>query len=390
MTSPADKAPAGAVELLRDLIRCPSVTPREEGALDRVQSYLEQAGFTCTRLIFDGDGSYPVDNLFATWGRGKRHLLFGGHTDVVPTGDVASWQHGPFSADLAAGFVWGRGAVDMKSGVAAFCRAAALFAKAHTPDTGIVSLAITNDEEADSINGTQKLMQWAAEQGHRFDFAIVGEPSSASQLGDSIKIGRRGTISGTVTVSGKQGHSAYPERAANPIPALARLALVLSETPLDEGSAHFQPSNLEVTSMDVGNPASNVIPARGQLTFNIRFNDNWNGDTIREWIEARLAEVEAPGIRITWEQISAVARCFVSEQGRDVETVVDGVHAITGLRPELATFGGTSDARFIADYCPVLECGLVGKTMHQVDERVPVEQVEKLADIYLEILNRFF
>ena len=390
MTSWNGTAPSRAVELLRDLIRCPSVTPEEAGALDRVQSFLEQKGFTCTRIVFEGDGSYPVDNLFATRGQSGRHFLFGGHTDVVPVGDEASWRHGPFSADLAEGHMWGRGAVDMKSGVAAFCDAAARFNGADGAQEGILSLAITNDEEADSINGTQKLMKWAAEQGHHFDFAIVGEPSSATKLGDSIKIGRRGSISGTVTVSGKQGHSAYPERANNPIPALARLALVLSQTPLDEGSAHFQPSNLEVTSMDVANPACNVIPEKGRLTFNIRFNDTWSGDTIREWIKARIREVEQPGIAIEWKQISAVARCFISEQGNDVKTVRNAVRHVTGLLPEAATFGGTSDARFIADYCPVVECGLVGATMHQVDERVSVDQVSQLSDIYLEFLKRFY
>ncbi|HHB83304.1 MAG TPA: succinyl-diaminopimelate desuccinylase [Devosia sp.] len=377
-----------AVKLLCELIRCPSVTPIEAGVLDRVEAFLTACGFTCTRVTFDGDGSYAVDNLFATRGSKGRHILFGGHTDVVPEGNPDHWRHGPFSAQIEDGVIWGRGAVDMKSGVAAFCAAAADYAKNN--QDGIISLAITNDEEADSINGTKKLMQWAKEQGHQFDFAIVGEPSSAHILGDNIKIGRRGTISGIVHVKGKQGHSAYPHRARNPVPVLAKLATILSETKLDDGSEHFEASNLEVTSIDVENKATNVIPAQGRLSFNIRFNDHWNGDKIRGWINDRLAEVDVEGIDVSWNQIAAVAQCFISPVSQDMEIVRRAVEHISGQNPELATFGGTSDARFIANYCPVVECGLVGETMHQVDERVEIEQVNKLTEIYLEILQNFF
>ena len=388
--SPINGTATPAVKLLCDLIRCPSVTPNEAGALDTVEEFLCAAGFSCTRIVFEGDGSYPVDNLFATWGNKGRHILFGGHTDVVPEGNSDHWTHGPFSADVAQDQIWGRGAVDMKSGVASFCAAAARFVSENQNHDGIISLAITNDEEADSINGTKKILQWAAEAGHSFDFAIVGEPSSAHILGDNIKIGRRGTISGVVTVKGKQGHSAYPDRANNPVPVLGRLTNILTDTKLDEGSEHFQASNLEVTSIDVENKATNVIPAEGRLSFNIRFNDHWDGDKIRDWIEQRLAEAKTDGIDISWRQIAAVAQCFISPPSNDTQVVINAVEAISGLKPELATFGGTSDARFIANYCPVVECGLVGETMHQVDERVEIEQVNKLTEIYAHILRNFF
>ncbi|VAW16692.1 N-succinyl-L,L-diaminopimelate desuccinylase [hydrothermal vent metagenome] len=378
------------IALLKQLIKCPSVTPKEAGALDAVEAFLTPLGFTCTRLVFDGDGSYPVDNLFATRGDFGRHILFAGHTDVVPPGDEELWSHKPFSADEADGQIWGRGAVDMKSGVACFCAAAELAVKNGDADKGIISLAITNDEEADSVNGSDKLLKWAAKQGHKFDFAIVGEPSSARVLGDNIKIGRRGSISGIVSIKGKQGHSAYPERAANPVPVLADLALLLSNTRLDDGTEHFQASNLEVVSIDVGNKATNVIPASGQLSFNIRFNDLWNQESMRAWIGQRVGQVEHDGFEISWQQVTAVAQSFVSPVSDDVIIVQNAVNAITGQTPDLATFGGTSDARFIASYCPVVECGLVGATMHQVDERVEIDQVEKLTKIYAGILSNFF
>ncbi len=381
---------ATAADLLRALIRCPSVTPVEAGALDVVENYLEALGFSCTRLTFEGDGSYPVDNLFASIGSSGKHLLFAGHTDVVPEGNPAHWTHPPFSGDIAQGQIWGRGAVDMKSGVAAFCAAAADYLAEAPNRPGIISLAITNDEEADAINGTVKLLQWAREQGHRFDFAIVGEPSSAELLGDNIKIGRRGTISGTFCVKGKQGHSAYPERARNPVPILARLVQILSETELDQGTEHFQASNLEVTSVDVGNKATNVIPAEARLSFNIRFNDLWDEEKIHRWINARMEEAQTPGFDISWKQIAAVSKCFVSPVSPDVKDIQNAVEQITGRRPELATFGGTSDARFIAEHCPVVECGLVGTTMHQVDERVDISQVNDLTQIYALFLRTYF
>jgi len=380
----------GPAALLKDLIRRASVTPVEDGALDVVEAYLTPLGFTCTRLIFEGDGSYPVDNLFATRGEGGRHMLFAGHTDVVPVGAEAEWTHGPFAADETDGVIWGRGAVDMKSGVAAFCAAAARAVADGSADRGTISLAITNDEEGDAINGSEKLLEWAADQDHRFDFAVVGEPSSYAQMGDSIKIGRRGSISGIITVHGQQGHSAYPDRAHNPMPVIAALADHLSRSVLDQGTEHFQPTNLEVTSIDVGNTATNVIPAAGTIGFNIRFNDRWTPESLIAWLEDQFGAFRTNAISIEWRMVGAVARSFVSPVSPDVEAVVAAVEEITGRRPEMATFGGTSDARFIAGYCPVVECGLVGTTMHQVDERVPVAEVEQLADIYSGFLNRFF
>ncbi|MCF6326791.1 MAG: succinyl-diaminopimelate desuccinylase [Devosiaceae bacterium] len=376
--------------LLQDLVRCRSVTPDEAGVLDVLEAFLTPLGFNCTRVKFEGNGSYPVDNLFATRGTKGRHLLFGGHTDVVPAGNANDWTHDPFEAIEAEGQIWGRGAVDMKSGVAAFCAATAVFVGNQPDKNGIISLAITNDEEADAINGTQKLLEWAVKQGHKFDFSIVGEPSSAKILGDNIKVGRRGSISGIVCVRGKQGHSAYPEQANNPVPVLANLTQILSDTKLDDGTEHFQPSNLEVTSIDIGNKATNIIPAMGTLSFNIRFNETWDGPSISAWIEARIGEVEKKGFEIGWQRVTAIADCFVSPISEDVKIVSEAVKSVTGLVPELATFGGTSDARFIAKYCPVVECGLVGQTMHQVDERVEVFQLYDLEKIYLKIMDKFF
>ena len=376
--------------LLQNLMRCRSVTPVEAGVLDVLENFLIPLGFDCTRMVFEGDGSYPVDNLFATRGNKGRHLLFAGHTDVVPEGDAKDWTYDPFEAIEAEGQIWGRGAVDMKSGVAAFCTAAASLVRSGNADKGIISLAITNDEERDAINGTKKLLEWASSQGHEFDFSIVGEPSSARILGDNIKVGRRGSISAIVSIRGRQGHSAYPERAKNPAPVLARLAHVLTTTRLDDGTEYFQPSNLEVTSIDIGNGASNVIPAMGTLSFNIRFNETWNGRTIQTWIEQRIEEVRQDGFEIEWQRVAAIADCFVSPISKDVEIVCNAVKSVTGLAPELATFGGTSDARFIAKYCPVVECGLVGQTMHQVDERVEISQLHDLEKIYLQIMDKFF
>ncbi|WP_127144411.1 succinyl-diaminopimelate desuccinylase [Pelagibacterium montanilacus] len=383
MTSPE-------LSLLAELIGRPSVTPEEAGALDVLEAFLSPLGFACTRMAFEGDGSYRVDNLFATrtGSRPGPRLLFAGHTDVVPPGDEAAWTHGPFSAEIVEGVMWGRGATDMKSGVAAFCAALARLKAEGGLEAGTISLAITNDEEADAVNGTDKLMAWAHEKGHRFDFAIVGEPSSFESFGDSIKIGRRGSLSGRITVIGRQGHSAYPERAANPMPVLAAIATAL-DAPYDQGTAHFQPTNLEVTSIDTGNPASNVIPARGTLRFNVRFNDNWTGETLTSEIKARVAGATAPGTRAEVEVFNPVSRCFISEPEGHVARLCDTMERVNGVRPKLSTGGGTSDARYIAAYCPVVECGLIGASMHQVDERVPMADVERLTGLYAEIIGDF-
>ena len=379
-----------ATALLADLIRRPSVTPAEEGVLDVLEAFLTPLGFDCTRMVFEGDGSYPVDNLFATRTGDKAgpHLLFAGHTDVVPVGDAGAWTHDPFSADIEDGVMWGRGATDMKSGVAAFCAAISELAPTGGLEGGTISLAITNDEEADAINGTKKLLAWAHAQGHRYDFAIVGEPSSFETFGDSIKIGRRGSVSGLVTVNGKQGHAAYPERARNPMPVIADIASALY-APLDQGTEHFQPTNLEVTTIDTGNSATNVIPAKTALKFNVRFNETWTGETLWAEIENRIASVDARDCAITLDMLGQVSKCFISEPKGHVTRLCDVMELLNGVRPKLSTAGGTSDARFISDYCPVVECGLVGATMHQVDERVPVADVERLARQYVAIAQDF-
>ncbi len=375
--------------LLRSLIACASVTPEEAGVLGVLQTFLTRLGFACKRLRFEGGGSYAVDNLFATRGDDGRHLLFNGHTDVVPPGDKSRWTHPPFAAEEANGMMWGRGAVDMKSGVAAFCAALARLDRDGRLGQGRISLAITNDEESDAVNGTAKLMQWATEQGHKFDFAIVGEPSSAQQVGDRLKTGRRGSINGTITVTGKQGHSAYPEKARNPIPVLADIAVRLNATPLDEGTDAFQPSNLEIVTMDVGNTATNVIPGEARLGFNIRFNDNWTADKLEAWVEERLSEVDARGCEISYARRSTVAESFVFPVGEAVGLLDRTISDLFGITPEHSTTGGTSDARFVAQYCPVAECGLVGDTMHETDERVPLADLEKLTELYRTFISRY-
>ncbi len=382
--------PSRAIALLSDLIRCPSVTPAEEGVLDVLEAFLAPLGFNCTRLRFEGDGSYSVDNLYATR-KGENtgpHLLFAGHTDVVPPGDETLWSHAPFSADIADGVLWGRGATDMKSGVAAFCAAMAELADAGALETGSVSLAITNDEEADAVNGTKKLMEWAKAQGEAYDFAIVGEPSSFETFGDSIKIGRRGSVSGRITVIGKQGHAAYPQRANNPMPVMAELVRALYE-PLDEGTEHFQPTNLEVTSIDTGNRATNVIPERTSLIFNVRFNDTWTGETLLAELHRRMAAIDLRGCAVEFEQLGPISRCFISEPEGHVAHLCDVMERLNGVRPHLSTIGGTSDARFVSLYCPVVECGLIGATMHQIDERVPVADVDRLAAFYAAYIKEF-
>lgn len=379
-----------AQALLTDLIRCPSVTPETAGVFDVLEAFLTPFGFSVERPVFEGDGSYPVENLFATrtGARAGPHLLFAGHTDVVPPGDAEAWHVDPFGAEVREGVMYGRGATDMKSGVAAFCAALAELHRAGALESGTVSLAITNDEEADSINGTAKLMAWAQEQGHRFDFAIVGEPSSAEDLGDSIKIGRRGSFSGVVTVRGVQGHAAYPERAHNPLPVVAAIATAIDQ-PYDTGTEHFQPTNLEITSIDTGNPTTNVIPGKTTLRFNVRFNDNWTAESLRAEIERRIATAAPPDCPTTLEIPGIVSRVFLCEAGADVERLTAAVEAVTGRRPALSTGGGTSDGRFISQYCPVVECGLVGRTMHQVDECVPLADLEGLAAIYARFVRDY-
>ena len=371
------------VHFLQELIRRPSVTPETKGVLDVLEAALQPLGFTCTRLRFEGDGSYPVDNLFATRGTGGKHLLFAGHTDVVPPGDIAAWRHPPFAAEIVDGVLYGRGAADMKSGIAAFVAAVS-----HIPAGGTISLAITNDEEADAINGTEKLMAWAAAEGHRFDFAIVGEPSATARVGDSIKIGRRGSLNGQIRVTGVQGHVAYPDKAKNPLPVAAALIGSLSGK-LDDGTEHFPPSNLEFTSADVGNETTNVIPASVLLRFNVRYNDTWTPETLVGAIEEGIGNLDAQGTTIEFRVVGRPSRSFISQIGGGVETLVETIARQTGIPPELSTGGGTSDARFIAQYCPVVECGLPGPSMHKVDECVAVADVEALTSLYTAFLSDF-
>ena len=380
---------ADPVALLKDLIRCPSVTPAEAGVFGVLERALTPLGFLVSRHRFEGGGSYPVDNLFATRGAASGpgtgpHLLFAGHTDVVPPGDRSLWTRDPFGAEIADGVLYGRGASDMKSGIAAFV--AALTA---APATGRISLAITNDEEADGINGTAKLMQWAAAEGHRFDFAIVGEPSATARVGDSIKIGRRGSLNGRVTVTGIQGHVAYPQKALNPLPVAAALVASLSGQ-LDEGSERFPPSNLEFTSIDAGNEVTNIIPASVRLRFNVRYNDRWTPESLEEAIREGIANIDAGGASIAFELAGAPSRSFLSPESGAVELLAQVIETETGARPELSTGGGTSDARFVAQYCPVVECGLPGPTMHQADEQVILADLEALTALYAAFLRRYF
>ena len=368
------------VRLLQDLIRQPSVTPELHGAFDVLEAALTPLGFACERVRFEGDGSYPVDNLFATRGEGGKHLLFAGHTDVVPPGDSAAWRHAPFAGEIVDGTIYGRGSADMKSGIAAFIAAIAL-----APEAGRISLAITNDEEADAVNGTDKLMAWAAAQGHRFDFAIVGEPSATARVGDSIKVGRRGSLNGQIRVTGTQGHVAYPDKANNPLPAAALLIGALTGK-LDDGTEHFPPSNLEFTSADVGNETTNVIPAAVLLRFNVRYNDRWTPESLIAAIEEVIGNQDLRGCAIEFTVVGRPSRAFLSPLGGGVETLIETIARRTGIPPDLSTGGGTSDARFIADYCPVVEFGLPGPTMHKVDENVRVADVEELTALYAQFI----
>ncbi len=371
------------VTLAADLIRCPSVTPEEGGAIALLERLLAPLGFACTRI-----GRGGVENLHARWGTARPVFAFNGHTDVVPVGDRAAWSRDPFGGEIVDGVLWGRGAVDMKSGVAAFVAAAAEFVQENP--NGSIAILITGDEEGDATDGTVAILDWMGAHGEAADFCLVGEPTSVTELGDVAKIGRRGSINGVLTVRGRQGHSAYPERAANPLPALARICAALAATPLDQGSEHFQPSALALTSIDTGNPVANVIPASGRAAFNIRFNDLHSAASIERWAGA-IVESGIAGTELTADLDWKVSgESFLTEPGPRVEAVADAIAAATNRRPALTTGGGTSDARFIKDLCPVMEFGLVGNHMHAVDERVPVVQIRALSRIYLDILRRFF
>lgn len=384
---------------LAALIRCPSVTPAEGGALSALQAMLSPLGFAIDRPTFSEDGTPDVENLYARLSGNGPHLMFAGHTDVVPVGDEADWTHPPFAAEVADGWMFGRGAVDMKGGIACFVAAVARHVEAQGAPKGSVSLLITGDEEGPSINGTVKLLDWAAKRGESWDAAIVGEPTNPDTLGDMIKIGRRGSMSGDIVVHGRQGHAAYPHLADNPVPGIVTLVDALLSPAFDEGTDNFQSTNLEVTTIDVGNPATNVIPARAKASFNIRFNDTWTAETLQAEIHNRLDRAAArrklrPGRadRIEFELIwrDRPSPVFLTRDEKLIAGLSASVEAVTGRRPTLSTSGGTSDARFIKDHCPVVEFGLVGQTMHMVDERVALSDLETLTHIYQRFLEDWF
>ena len=380
-----------ALTITRDLIRCPSVTPADAGALGVLEALLKQAGFTTHRITFSEAGTADIDNLYARIGTEGPHITFAGHTDVVPPGDEAAWSLPAFSGEVRDGYIYGRGAVDMKGGIACSVAAALDYLRDHDGQPkGSISFLITGDEEDVSINGTIKLLQWAAERGEKFDHCVLGEPSNQEVMGDCIKIGRRGSQSGTLIVEGRQGHVAYPHRAANPVPDISRLIVAISDEPLDHGSAQFQPSNLEFTSVDVGNTASNVIPGLARAKFNIRYNDCHTQDSLRALVEERLAKACGNRIRAHIDWLPSNSKVFLTKPGPFTDLAVAAIESVTGRKPELSTTGGTSDARFIASYCPVIEFGLVGQTMHQIDERASVADIATLTKIYRGILDRYF
>jgi succinyl-diaminopimelate desuccinylase len=382
--------PADPAAIARDLLRCPSVTPAEGGALAYLQNVLAAAGFEVHRPVFGEPGTADIENLYARVGTAKPHLVFAGHTDVVPPGDAAAWTHAPFAGEIADGFLYGRGAVDMKGAVACFAAAALDYlAAAGGKPKGSLSFLITGDEEDVAVNGTVKLLHWAAERGETFDHCILGEPTNPRALGDAIKIGRRGSLNGVLVVTGKQGHVAYPHLAENPVRGLVTLMGALMAEPLDRGTAHFDPSNLEFTSIDIGNRVVNLIPGEARARFNIRYNDTRTRDELKALIAQRGAAAAGTARwRIEWDPSNADV--FITKPGPFVDLVAGAVAEVIGRRPQLSTSGGTSDARFIKDYCPVIEFGLVGETMHQVDERTPVADLVALTAVYRRILERYF
>jgi len=374
------------VALTQALVRCPSVTPEEGGALVLLADLLTNAGFECTRVDRGG-----ISNLYARWGRKGANRTFGfnGHTDVVPLGNPADWTVDPFGAEIKDGYLWGRGATDMKSGVAAFAAAAVDFVT-ETPPDGAIVLAITGDEEADALDGTTALLDWMKTNGEQMSVCLVGEPTCPNEMGEAMKIGRRGSLTAFFTVTGVQGHSAYPHRAKNPLPAMARLMDRLASHELDQGTDHFDQSTLAVVTIDTGNPATNVIPAQCKAAVNIRFNDLHSGASLSEWMQSEADAVAAEfGVQIAMS-VKISGESFLTPPGDLSALVASAVEAETGRRPELSTSGGTSDARFVKDHCPVVEFGLVGKTMHQVDEKVSVEQIGQLKAIYSRILRDYF
>lgn len=366
------------------LIREPSVTPLAAGTFDLLAAWLEPLGFVVTRRVFSEPGYPDTENFYARRGSASPNLCYAGHVDVVPPGDLSLWQSNPFEPTVRDGMLYGRGAEDMKGGIAAMVSAVARFLKNNPDYPGSLSFLLTADEEGPAVNGTKKMIEFLAAQGEKFDFCIVGEPTNPGVIGEMVKLGRRGSLYGTLTAIGKQGHAAYPERADNPIPQLVAMLHHLENTPIDSGNGYFQPSNLEVTSIDVANDALNVIPSRATARFNIRFNNEHTGQSLQQWVREQC---EASGkkfelsMRVTGEP-------FLSEQSAYSEQMIAAIREVTGREPEISTSGGTSDARFIKDYCPLIEFGLTGGTIHQVDEGVKIADLEKLAAIYEDFLIR--
>jgi succinyl-diaminopimelate desuccinylase len=372
------------VALSQSLIRCPSVTPADAGALDILERALSALGFTCHRLKFE-----EVDNLYARIGNGAPNFCYAGHTDVVPPGDVSLWRYGPFEAEIRGDTLFGRGAADMKSSIAAFVNAVSRYLPGHMLN-GSISLLITGDEEGPSINGTAKVLEWMKAQGETIGHCIVGEPTATARAGDTLKIGRRGSLTAHISVRGIQGHVGYPAKAKNPIPAMAALVTRLSSHRLDTGTEHFEPSTLSFTTVDVGNPASNVIPAEARATLNIRFNDTHSGQSLKAWIQGGAdAIANRTGCEIDLRFVLG-GDVFLTRPGAFTALVADAVKDATGSAPEFSTTGGTSDARFIKNHCPVAELGLPGASMHKADESMPLVEIHRLCDIYLKILERYF
>jgi len=382
--------PTDPVAVTQALIRCQSVTPADAGALAVVEQALTTAGFACHRMTFSASGTPDIDNIYARYGTNGPNLCFAGHTDVVPAGDLTAWTHPPFAAHIQDGVLYGRGAVDMKGAIACFIAASARSLKANPTPPGSISFLITGDEEGPSINGTTKVLDWLAARGEKLDACLVGEPSNPLALGDEIKIGRRGSMNGEITVHGKQGHAAYPSKADNPVPKLIHILDRLCRQPIDQGSKNFEPSNLEVTVIDVPNTATNVIPAIARAKFNVRYNDLHTRPKIEAWV-ALQCEAAATAVNARYDlTFSGTGDVFLTKPGPLVATLTSAVHAVTGRTPALTTGGGTSDARFIQAYCPVVEFGLVNATIHQIDERVPVSDLEALTQIYQRFIAAYF
>ncbi len=382
---------ADPLAITRDLLRFPSVTPADGGALPYLHAMLTKAGFGVHRMTFAEPGTAPIENLYARIGAEQPNLMFAGHTDVVPPGDEKMWRHPPFDGEVEDGKLYGRGAVDMKGGIACFVAAALDYLAAHggKPRRGSISLLITGDEESVAVNGTVKLLQWAAARGEKFDHCVLGEPSNVDSLGDTIKAGRRGSLNGTLVVIGKQGHVAYPDRADNPVRGLVKLIAAM-QMQLDDGSAQFDPSNLEFTSIDIGNKTVNLIPGEARARFNIRYNDRHSQASLKRLIEQRAEAASEGHVRFAIEWEPSNADVFVTKPGPFTELASSAIAEVTGRKPKLSTTGGTSDARFIKDYCPVLEFGLVGQTMHAIDECVPTADLTALTAVYRRIIEKYF